>query len=191
MWFNWIVQWALVHGNFLANCQKIDIGLLVTEVHFKPGRDVQSKGKSFETRAWTAQIQHLDQGPKDEGRSTLRTRTRWQGQFRNGSIHLSSSRLFKVHSVHALKMFKKSYSSRGLCVTKVVTRGRKLRVEPDVERRMETFHGRGKSLCPVYTSHYNLSFLHSEASSWSPQSSAAAPLASDSAQHHEASLQCL
>ena len=44
--------------------------------------------------------------------------------------------------------------------------------------------------CTLLTAH-NLSFLHSEASSWSPQSSAAAPLASDSAQHHEASLQCL
>ena len=43
--------------------------------------------------------------------------------------------------------------------------------------------------CTLLTTH-NIS-LHSEASSWSPQSSAAAPLASDSAQHHEASLQCL
>ena len=67
--------------------------------------------------------------------------------------------------------------------------GRKL----DVERRMEAFHGRGKSLCPVYTSYSTLyvSVLHSEASSWSPQSSSAAPLSSYSARHHEASLQCL
>ena len=44
--------------------------------------------------------------------------------------------------------------------------------------------------CTLLTTLY-VSVLHSEASSWSPLFSSAAPLSSDSARHHEASLQCL
>ena len=58
------------------------------------------------------------------------------------------------------RIFKKSYSWGGLCVTKVCNEGEKVEKlrSLDVERRMEAFHGRGKSLCPVYTSHYAIVF---------------------------------
>ena len=60
----------------IQTVRKLTWAFLLTEgALFKPGRDAQSKGKSFETRAWTALAQHLDQGPEDE-EVNITTRTR-------------------------------------------------------------------------------------------------------------------